>query len=123
VPASLVVSLIGPDDQPIEINETTSDAGTVWQTATSATPGIHRWRISDQTIDLSAVNFPDSESDLRPLKESPKFGTRAISGDSLVRQAALARGVTLWPWLALVGLGFLVIESLVHTRNSPTAAT
>jgi len=115
------VSLVGPHDQAIEILETTTPEGSLWQSKLPAAPGIHRWQISGQTIDLTAVNFPDSESDIRPLAQAPEFGARSVTGDSLARRASLAGGLPLWPWLALAGLAFLVIESLVHTRKSPTA--
>lgn len=116
------VALLGASDEPMELLETTTPEGTLWQSKLPAAPGIHRWQISGQTIDFSAVNFPDSESDLRPLDQAPAFGARSTTGDSLARRASLAGGLPLWPWLALAGLAFLVIESLVHTRKSPNTA-
>lgn len=112
------VELLGPSNEALETTSTIATAGTVWQSVKPAEPGIHRWRISGQTIACAAVNFPESESDLRPLDDSPVFGRMDSSGDSLVRQAALAQGLPLWPWLAAAALLFLSMESFMHTRSS-----
>lgn len=117
------LSLLGPDNEPLGLDETSTPDGTLWRSTEPAAPGIHRWQISGQTIDFAAVNFPDSQSDLRPLDAPPTFGERSVSADSLVRQASLARGLPLWPWLALAAVALLVAESLVHLRTSrPTVA-
>ncbi|MEI6676113.1 MAG: VWA domain-containing protein [Verrucomicrobiota bacterium] len=111
------ISLLGPSSEPIEITESTTAGGTLWQAKSPATPGLFRWRFSGQPVAFTAVNFPDSESDLRPLATTPTFGKLDAANDSLVRQAALAQGLPLWPWLALAGLLFLVLESLIHARS------
>ncbi|MCX6878865.1 MAG: VWA domain-containing protein [Verrucomicrobia bacterium] len=111
------LTLLGPAAEPIEITESTTADGTLWQSKAPATPGLYRWQISGQPIAFSAVNFPDSESDLRPLEATPAFGKLEASSDSLVRQAALAQGLPLWPWLALAGILCLMLESIIHTRQ------
>ena len=111
------VTLIGPSSEPLQLTETTTADGTRWQSKSPAIPGIYRWQFSGQPIAYTAVNFPDSESDLRPLEATPTFGKLDASNDSLVRQAALAQGLPLWPWLALAALLFLILESLVHSRT------
>jgi hypothetical protein len=110
------LTLRGPAAEPIEISESTTADGSLWQAKTTATPGLFRWQFSGQTIAFTAVNFPDSESDLRPLEATPTFGKLDASGDALVRQAALAHGLPLWPWLALAAILFLILESLIHAR-------
>ena len=110
------VTLLGPTSEPLPLTETTTAEGTRWHSKTPAIPGIYRWQFSGQPIAFTAVNFPDSESDLRPLEATPAFGKLDASNDSLVRQAALAQGLPLWPWLALAALLFLLLESLVHSR-------
>jgi hypothetical protein len=109
------VRLAGPSDEPLAVTESNAADGTLWQSKQPATPGLYRWQISGQTIDYTAVNFPDSESDLRPLDASPAFGNLANTADSLVRQAALAQGIPIWQWLAIAALAFLTLESLIHT--------
>jgi hypothetical protein len=111
------ISLLGPSSEPLEVSESTTPDGTLWQSTQPATPGLHRWQISGQPIAYTAVNFPDSESDLRPLDVSPTFGKVSSPADSLVRQAALARGLQLWPWLALTALLALAMESFIHARS------
>jgi hypothetical protein len=111
------LTLTGPSSDAIAISETTTSEGTVWRSESSSTPGLFRWKISGQVIAFTAVNFPDSESDLRPLGAAPAFGKHAAPSGSLARQAALAQGLPLWPWLALAALMFLVIESLLHSRS------
>jgi hypothetical protein len=84
-------------------------------------PGLYRWLISGQPIAQTAVNFPDVESDLRPLDANPTFGKLDAGSDGLARQAALARGVPLWPWLVLAALLAFAAESLVHLRAAAAA--
>jgi hypothetical protein len=117
------LTLTGPHGEALELTESSTPDGTLWQSTEPAAPGIHRWQVSGQTIDYAAVNFPDSQSDLRPLDAPPGFGERSVSADSLVRQASLARGFPLWPWLALAAVILLVAESLIHARTPrPKAA-
>ena len=119
------ITLLGPDAAPVAVTEATVPDGTRWQAKTAAVPGLYRWQISGQTIALTAVNFPESESDLRPLDATPAFGKLDASADSLVRQAALAQGLSLWPWLVLLALLCLSLESLINARlmvRSPKSA-
>lgn len=108
------IKLVGPDGVPMELRETLTPEGRLLQSTQAAVPGIFRWEISGQAIDRTAVNFPESESDLRPMAVAPTFGNRAAPGGSLARQAALAQGIPLWPWLALAALACLLVESLVN---------
>ena len=112
------VTLLGPDGQPIALDETADAGGTRWQARTPAVPGLYRWLISGQPIAHTAVNFPAEESDLRPLANSPAFGKLGAGSGELARQAALARGVPLWPWLVLAALAAFAAESLVHLRSA-----
>ena len=114
------VTLLGPANETLALTETSSPDGTVWQSKLPATPGLHRWQISGQNVDFTAVNFPESESDLRPMDASPTFGNLVSSGDSLARQATLAQGLPLWPWIALAAVVFLALESLIVGRSSRT---
>jgi hypothetical protein len=110
------IKLVGPGAVPMETRESTTAEGMILQSHDPAVPGIYRWEISGQAIDLTTVNFPETESDLRPLESAPTFGDRAAPAESLARQAALAGGITLWPWLALAAIAFLLVESLVNLR-------
>jgi len=111
------LALLGPSGAPLPLTETSTTDGSLWHSKTPAVPGLYRWQISGQPVAFTAVNSPDSESDLRPLETTPAFGKLDSSNDSLVRQAALAQGLPLWPWLALAGLLFLILESLIHART------
>ena len=111
------VTLLGPANEALALTESSTPDGTLWQTVQPATPGLHRWQISGQTVDCVAVNFPESESDLRPLAAAPTFGNLVSTPNSLARQAALAHGLPLWPWLALTAILCLALESLIHTRS------
>lgn len=122
------ITLTGPSSLPIEITETTANEGNVWCSKSPAIPGIYHWQISGQTIAYSAVNFPETESDLCPLDSTPAFGHLDSSNDALVKQAALAQGLPLWPWLVISAILFLLVESIIHFRsvvntrlNSPTS--
>jgi len=110
------IRLIDPDGNALELTETHTAAGTTWSWPGPARPGIHRWISSGQTLAATPVNFPDIESDLRPLDEVPAIGRVDSGSNTLVRQAALANGIPLWPWLTLLALAFLLTESLIHLR-------
>ncbi|MEO5914141.1 MAG: VWA domain-containing protein [Luteolibacter sp.] len=117
------IKLIGPDGSAVETMESTTTDGMLLQSRVPAVPGIYRWEISGQAIDLTAINFPESESDLRPMESAPAFGNSAAPGESLARQAALSRGIPLWPWLALSAISCLLVESFVNLRsNRPVSA-
>jgi len=104
--------LLDPSASPAPTTESVTASGSAWTSVDPAVPGIYRWEISGQPIDFSAVNFPESESDLRALDEAPTFGSSTTSSGSLARQAALAQGIPLWPWLIAAALLFLLLESL-----------
>ncbi len=112
------VTLLDPTQQPKDIIETTTQEGTLWTSKERSQPGIYRWLSSQQEIHLTAVEFPESESDLRSITQDPAFASIQQSSNSLARQAALSRGITLWPWLALAALLFLAMESLLHIRST-----
>jgi hypothetical protein len=112
------ISLLGPDSTVHPTTESTVPDGSRWQANSPATPGLYRWQISGQTIAFTAVNFPESESDLRPLDATPAFGTLDASDDALVRQATLAQGLPLWPWLVVTALVMLALECLFLARSS-----
>lgn len=117
------IQLMDPDGKLMETRETSTQDGMLLQSIEPPVPGIYRWEISGQPIDLTAINFPESESDLRPLDSPPTFGNQAAPGKSLARQAALAQGLPLWPWLIIAALACLLLESLINLRlTRPTSA-
>ena len=109
--------LLDSSGNPVPTTETVTAEGTTWSSVQPAVPGLFRWEISGQAVDFTAVNFPDSESDLRALDEAPSFGRAASSSSSLAREAELAQGLPLWPWLVVAALVLLALESLVHSRT------
>ncbi|MFU8893747.1 MAG: BatA domain-containing protein [Luteolibacter sp.] len=115
------IDLLGPAGTPWPLRETTSADGTRWQSEAPAVPGLFRWQTSGQSLAITAVNFPESQSDLRPLDTPPTFDGAATTTDSFERRAALARGVPLWPWLIAAALACLLLESLIHLRSRQTA--
>jgi len=110
------VRLVDPDDNPLDLIESNTADGTTWSWPGPARPGIHRWQSSGQTLAATAVNFPEIESDLRPLEDAPAIGRLESGAGTLLRKAALANGIPLWPWLALLALAFLLTESIIHLR-------
>jgi von Willebrand factor type A domain len=111
------IRLLDNSGNPVPITETVTADGTVWTSVGQAGPGLYRWDLSGQAVDHAAVNFPESESDLRTLDEAPTFGSSSTASGSLAHQATLAQGIPLWPWLVAATLLFLGLESLVHTRT------
>lgn len=106
---------------PVAIAEKTSAIGCQFLTQNPVTPGLYRWQNAGQDIHLDAVHFPESESDLRILKDDPSIGTISSSPESLARQAALGKGMPIWHWLAIAAVIFLALESLLHLRSTPLA--
>ncbi len=101
-----------------------TSSGPTWTGATPAVPGIHRWLVSGQPVHFTAVNFPESESDLAPLPEIPGLeGSNATTTASV--NPALARGLPLWPHLIAAALLFLIAEAFVaaHGTRQPVAET
>ncbi len=115
------IELAGPAGKPWPLQESPSPDGTRWQSEAPAVPGLFRWQSSGQTLAITAVNFPESQSDLRPLDAPPTFDGLATPTSSFERQAALARGIPLWPWLILTALTALLLESLIHLRSQETS--
>ncbi len=95
-----------------------SSSGSTWSAQTPAIPGIHRWLVSAQPVHLTAVNFPESESDLTPLPEPPAQG-EATSTTAASQNPALARGLPLWPFLIAAALLFLLAEAILAAQGSP----
>ena len=96
-------------------------SGATWSSASPAIPGIYRWLVSGQPVHLTAVNFPESESDLTPLPETPALGeSTATSGNA--RDAAFAAGLPLWPLLIAAALLFLLAEALLAAHGTPKLA-
>jgi hypothetical protein len=48
----------------------------------------------------------------------PAFGNAVAGSHSLARQATLAHGLPLWPWLALAALLCLTLEALIHAKGA-----
>jgi hypothetical protein len=114
---SITPVLEAPDGTPAPLTA----SGATWSAQSPAVPGIHRWLISAQPVHLTAVNFPESESDLTPLPEIPALGeTTATSGNA--RNAASAAGLPLWPLLIAAALLFLLAEALLAAHGTPKAA-
>ncbi len=113
--------LEAPDGSSVPLVSSVSGDGTVWQTESAPGTGLFRWTVSGQPVHYTAVNFPESESDLAPLPEPPTFGTGESRADG-ARLAALDEGLPLWPWLLAAALLFLLTESLVASLT-PKPAT
>ena len=73
--------------------------------------GIFSWKYMDKVINLNVVNFPPSESDLRPLaKQKLKtYGISAAGGHDLKK---LESGQELWPLLLCTAIVLLMLEGL-----------
>ncbi|HSP42101.1 MAG TPA: hypothetical protein VLO11_04470, partial [Luteolibacter sp.] len=112
------IRLDDPDGNPLDLTESHDAGGTTWSWPGPARPGIYRWISSGQTLAATPVNFPEIESDLRTVAEVPAIGRIDSGADTLVRKAALANGIPLWPWLALLALAFLLTESIIHLRSA-----
>lgn len=92
-------------------------SGSTWSTQSQAIPGIHHWLVSDQPVHLTAVNFPESESDLTPLPEPPALGETTATSTA-TQNPALARGLPLWPHLLAAALLFLLAEAILAAQGT-----
>lgn len=87
--------------------------GQTWRAEGATAPGIYPWLVSGQPVHFSVVNFPESESLLKPLATPPGATSATLAGGDVARRAALDRGLPLWPWLIAAALAFLLIEGVV----------
>lgn len=110
---SITPVLEAPDDTSAPLTV----SGAAWSSASAAIPGIHRWLVSGQPVHLTAVNFPESESDLTPLPVPPALG-EAASASATMPDPAFARGLPLWPHLLAAALLFLVAEAILNTHGT-----
>jgi hypothetical protein len=97
-------------------------AGETWHSETAAVPGIYQWLVSAQPVHLSAVNFPESESRLKPMDEAPGSGDGTLAATGSAR-VALEDGMPLWPWLVAAALGFLLLEGVIAGMKLKPAAS
>ncbi len=104
-------------EQTAERRETDRDSCLVTGPVTE--PGLYTWKMGEEILGQSIVNFPVVESDLRG------GDARELASDApVVKSGREARqiqaGLNLWPWfLGLAGL-MLVLEMLVRGRAAKT---
>ena len=99
-------------------------------TMDAAVPGSYRWTAQGGVLERVAVNFPETESDLRRLTEAELGqGTgNVISAAARARLGDLREGRPLWPWCLAAAALFLLLEGVCLRRfhavssGSPRAA-
>ena len=72
-------------------------------------PGVYEWMVQDQVKAIDVVNFPFTESDLRPLASAP-FGQKGFSTGRATDLNAIHSGIPLWTWLLGAALVLLAME-------------
>lgn len=110
---SITPILEAPDGTPAPLTA----SGATWSSTAPAIHGIHRWLVSGQPVHLTAVNFPETESDLTPLAEvpTPKDSPNIpISSSSNLSSS----GLPLWPHLLAAALLFLIAEAVLNTHGT-----
>jgi len=107
--------LESPSSEAIPLESTAA----TYRATAPAVPGIYRWLISGQPVQLTAVNFPESESDLAPMESPPSAGSDS-SPSVLAGNPAFEQGLNLWPYLVALGLLFLLLEPLAGRFIAPT---
>lgn len=110
--------LEAPDANPSPL----TSSGSVWKSETAAVPGIHRWLVSSQPVHLTAVNFPETESNLKPLPAAPDLKNDGSTSTATL-DPALAGGLPLWPHLLAAALLFLLAEALLAAHGTPKPVT
>lgn len=106
---AIAPTLESPDSSLIDLEAT----GSTYRSTLPAVPGIYRWLISGQPVNLNAVNFPESESDLSPMK-SPPTGELGQASAVLASKSQLNQGLNLWPHLIALALLFLILEPITE---------
>ena len=96
-----------------------TSTGETWQSESPTVPGVYRWLVSGQPVHLTAVNFPDGESQLRPLDTPPVIGPVSLANNDAIRRSALDHGLPIWPWLIVAALLFLIIEGVITQVKAP----
>ncbi|HOW97283.1 MAG TPA: VWA domain-containing protein [Kiritimatiellia bacterium] len=88
--------------------------GTRVVSESAADTGVYTWKYEGEAQQVTAVNFPALESDLRPIpvKEIEQQGRVALAAGRRARE--LRDGLPLWPYLLLAVVGWALLEGGVQ---------
>ncbi len=102
-----------PDGQLHPVSRHTESGPPVYAAGAAERPGLYAWRIEEEVIARTAVNFPPEESDLRPIppSEISRKGWTALSGGRAARERR--EGIPLWPWFLGLACASCVGEALL----------
>lgn len=108
------LALRGEDGQLVPLRELRGSSRMTLVTGQSLNPGLYTWQHMDKSLAWTIVTFPSIESDLRVLPSaelaSGNAGTGFISRGHAIRQ--LHEGISLWPYLLVLGLLLAMAEGL-----------
>lgn len=117
------VLLLDGGEREMPLQQNAAGGALAWSTLEGLPPGAFRWVLredstgNDHLLGWTAVNFPETETDLRLLPaDAPLPGLGAavtLAGAGSADWARLRQGTQLWPWLAAAALALLVLESLL----------
>lgn len=106
------VRLKGPDGAEVPLRLFETDGGTLVSERLKRS-GVYEWMIGERAIRCEVVNFPVTESDLRPLAGSEIKGLGALTATSGREVRKWQAGIPLWPRLLWIALVLLLFESAV----------
>lgn len=93
---------------PVQASRETSGTRVVSEAA--ADTGVYTWKYEGDAQQVTVVNFPPVESDLRPIpvKEIEQRGGVVLAEGRRARE--LRDGLPLWPYLLLAAVGWALLE-------------
>ncbi|GIX07570.1 MAG: hypothetical protein KatS3mg115_1973 [Candidatus Poribacteria bacterium] len=120
--------VVRPDGTTATVGRTEDGSAFVYTDTTAL--GVYQVRLGERN-ELFAVRLPPEEGDLRPLE--PQEVTAAFGGSALwwgdasergrePNQELRRNGVELWGFFVLLGIGLLVVDSLLSNRRLPETA-
>ncbi len=107
--------VIAPEDQRVAAEPAFRGGRQVWITGATSWPGHYELQLDEQTINLAAANVSPQEYDLSPNPDAwPGEELRIAENETLADALTEARvGRELTPWLLLIALLALIVETLV----------
>lgn len=114
------VRLKGPDGVDVPLRRLESAGGALVSDPLQR-PGVYEWTVGDRAISREVVNFPSTESDLRPMSAAEIKGLGAVTASSGRDVREWQAGIPLWPRLLWIALVLLLCEGAVAAFDAKTA--
>ena len=105
------IKLFSPEDKICATKNRISQNRTTLSSGVLESCGIYCWKSGENIVGRTIVNFPHSESDMRPLPTGKisSFGILSESGGGI---KLMNEGLELWPFMLAAGITLMLLEGL-----------